>query len=136
MKLLSWFFTDENSNKDIKVKLCLGLINEDVWGNPRDTLYPQKLALASLTSGGCSVGIVRLWTTSHGVFFNMGEWSYRSNLLNLSTRSKCPSRFTPKETASGAYCKGGWMGPRAGPGIVQERKFLSPTGNQTRAGIA
>jgi hypothetical protein len=26
---------------------------------PRDTLYPQKLALTSLTSGGCSVGIVR-----------------------------------------------------------------------------
>jgi hypothetical protein len=34
---------------------------------PRDTLYPQKLALASLTSGGRSVGIVRLRTTSHGV---------------------------------------------------------------------
>jgi hypothetical protein len=25
---------------------------------PRDTLYPQKLALVSLTSGGRSVGIV------------------------------------------------------------------------------
>jgi hypothetical protein len=34
---------------------------------PRGTLYPQKLALASLTSGGCSVGIVRLRTTSNGV---------------------------------------------------------------------
>jgi hypothetical protein len=37
-------------------------------GDPRDTLYPQKLALASLTSGGRSVGIVRLRTTSHGVY--------------------------------------------------------------------
>jgi hypothetical protein len=36
---------------------------------PRNTLYPQKLALASLTSGGRSVGIVRLRTTSHGDFF-------------------------------------------------------------------
>jgi hypothetical protein len=27
---------------------------------PRDTLYPQKLALTSPTSGGRSVGIVRL----------------------------------------------------------------------------
>jgi hypothetical protein len=27
---------------------------------PRDTLYPQKLALTSPTSGGSSVGIVRL----------------------------------------------------------------------------
>jgi hypothetical protein len=34
---------------------------------PRDTLYPQKLALTSLTSGGRSVGIVRLRTTSDGV---------------------------------------------------------------------
>jgi hypothetical protein len=36
---------------------------------PRDTLYPQKLALTSPTNGGRSVGIVRLWTKkSHGVF--------------------------------------------------------------------
>jgi hypothetical protein len=35
---------------------------------PRDTLYPQKLALTSPRSGGRSVGIVRLRTTGHGVF--------------------------------------------------------------------
>jgi hypothetical protein len=29
----------------------------------RNTLYPQRLALTSPTSGGCSVGIVRLRTT-------------------------------------------------------------------------
>jgi hypothetical protein len=34
---------------------------------PRDTLYPQKLELASLTSGGRWVGIVRLRSTNHGV---------------------------------------------------------------------
>jgi hypothetical protein len=34
---------------------------------PRDTLYPQKLALTSTTSGGRSVGIVRLRTRGHGV---------------------------------------------------------------------
>jgi hypothetical protein len=34
---------------------------------PRDTLYPQKLALSSPTSGGLSVGIVRLRTKGHGV---------------------------------------------------------------------
>jgi hypothetical protein len=33
---------------------------------PRHTLYPLKLALTSLTSGGCSVGIVRLRTKGHG----------------------------------------------------------------------
>jgi hypothetical protein len=34
---------------------------------PRDTLYPQKLALTSLTSGSRSVCIVRLRTKVHGV---------------------------------------------------------------------
>jgi hypothetical protein len=33
----------------------------------RDTLYPQKLTLTSPTSGGRSVGIVRLRTKDHGV---------------------------------------------------------------------
>jgi hypothetical protein len=36
---------------------------------PHNTLYPQKLALTSPTSGGRSVGIVRLRTEGHGVFF-------------------------------------------------------------------
>jgi hypothetical protein len=40
-------------------------------GNPlrwtRDTIYPQKLALTSPTSGGRSVGIVRLRTKCHVV---------------------------------------------------------------------
>jgi hypothetical protein len=34
---------------------------------PRDTLYPQKLTLTSPTSGGRSVGIVRLRTKGHGI---------------------------------------------------------------------
>jgi hypothetical protein len=39
---------------------------------PRGTLYPQKLAPSSSTSGGRSVGIVRQWTQAMGfslVFF-------------------------------------------------------------------
>jgi hypothetical protein len=36
---------------------------------PRDTLYPQKLALTSPTRGGRSVCIVRLWTKTTEVFF-------------------------------------------------------------------
>jgi hypothetical protein len=39
----------------------------DPLRGPRDTLYPQKLALTSSTSGVRSVGIVRLRTKSHGV---------------------------------------------------------------------
>jgi hypothetical protein len=41
---------------------------EDPLRWPRDTLYPQKLALTSPTSGGPSVGIVRLQTKATGVF--------------------------------------------------------------------
>jgi hypothetical protein len=37
---------------------------------PRDTLYPQKLALTSPTSGGRSVGIVRLRTKATEFFNN------------------------------------------------------------------
>jgi hypothetical protein len=36
---------------------------------PRSTLYPQKLALASLTSGGRSVGIIRSWSKATEVRF-------------------------------------------------------------------
>jgi hypothetical protein len=35
---------------------------------PRGTLYPQKLVLASPTSGGRSVGIVRTWTQATEFF--------------------------------------------------------------------
>jgi hypothetical protein len=38
---------------------------------PRDTLYPQKLALTSPTSGGRSVGIVHLRTKGHGAIVTL-----------------------------------------------------------------
>jgi hypothetical protein len=41
----------------------------DSWRWPRNTLYPLKLAVASLTGGDRSIGIVRLRTKNHGVFF-------------------------------------------------------------------
>jgi hypothetical protein len=50
----SWLESREYSCRD---PLC--------W--PLGTLYPQKLALTSPTSGGHSVGIVRSWTQS-GIF--------------------------------------------------------------------
>jgi hypothetical protein len=40
----------------------------DPMRRPRNTLYPQKLALTSPTSGGRSVGIVRLRTEATEVF--------------------------------------------------------------------
>jgi hypothetical protein len=36
---------------------------------PRNTLYPQKLALSSPASGGLSAGIVRSWTKATEVIF-------------------------------------------------------------------
>jgi hypothetical protein len=40
---------------------------------PRNTVYPQKLALISPTSGGRSVDIVRLRTKGHGVLYTAGR---------------------------------------------------------------
>jgi hypothetical protein len=51
---------------------------------PRDTLYPQKLALTSPTSGGRSIGIVRLRTEGHGAFyFIRHNFLYASGVSNL-----------------------------------------------------
>jgi hypothetical protein len=44
---------------------------------PRDTLYPQKLALTSSTSGGGSVFIVRLRTKATELFFPWSHWVKR-----------------------------------------------------------
>jgi hypothetical protein len=45
---------------------------------PPDTLYPQKLAPTSPTSGGRSVGIVCLRTKGHGVkFFSFSTFCNR-----------------------------------------------------------
>jgi hypothetical protein len=51
---------------------------------PRNTLYPQQLALTSPTCGGRSVGIVRLRTKNtefvcdHSIYFNVYYWYYIS----------------------------------------------------------
>jgi hypothetical protein len=47
------------SGCDLEIREC-GRREPSRW--PRGTLYPQKLTLTSLTSGGRSVGIVRSWT--------------------------------------------------------------------------
>jgi hypothetical protein len=44
---------------------------------PRSTLYPQKLALTSPTSGGGSVGIVRSRTQATEVFLILRHWRCR-----------------------------------------------------------
>jgi hypothetical protein len=46
---------------------------------PRDTLYPQKLALTSPTSSGRSIGIVRLRTKGHGVLHMKNNILYKGD---------------------------------------------------------
>jgi hypothetical protein len=52
-----------------------------------DTLYPQKLALTSPTSGGRSVGIVSLWTTDpHGHILGFWDRNKGNNKNKLSLK--------------------------------------------------
>jgi hypothetical protein len=55
-----WHYTDVSliSNPDSRQHLN----SRDPSRLPRGSLYPQKLALTSPTSAGCSVGIVRSQT--------------------------------------------------------------------------
>jgi hypothetical protein len=48
--------------------VCLEYGRKDPLRWPRDTLYPQKLALTSQASDGRSVGIVRSWTKATEFF--------------------------------------------------------------------
>jgi hypothetical protein len=50
-----------------------------------------------------------------------GEWS-----------ASRPSRFTPKERATGTHWIGGWVDPRAGLDYVEKRKFLILPGLELR----
>jgi hypothetical protein len=59
-ELLEW--KSSGSGQENRIN---GRMDPLLW--PRDTLYPRKLALTSPTSGGRSVGIVRLRTKGHGV---------------------------------------------------------------------
>jgi hypothetical protein len=71
---------------------------------PRDTLYPQTLALTQPTSGGCSVGIVRSRTKVTEFLWNCpaywephDQWIY-STRCSFSLFNRCsatfPSRFS------------------------------------------
>jgi hypothetical protein len=66
---------------------------------PRDTLYPQKLALASPTSGGRSAGIVRSWTQATEfslVFMSRKKKLQAYNTLHLNTYRLVFYNMTPR----------------------------------------
>jgi hypothetical protein len=66
----------------------------------------------------------------------MGEWTYRSTILDLSTRcewsASLPSRLTSGERAHGTHWIGRWVGPRAVVDIMENRKFLTLPGLELR----
>jgi hypothetical protein len=53
---------------------------------PRDTLHPQKLALTSSLSDGCSVGIVRSRTTAMELLLVAANWTGWSTGNNCTLR--------------------------------------------------
>jgi hypothetical protein len=58
--------------------------------SPRNTIYPQKLALTSPTSGGRSVGIVRSRTKGHGICFFLGQYKFITvRLCELALTISC-----------------------------------------------
>jgi hypothetical protein len=63
---------------------------------PRGILYPQKLALTSLTSGGRSVGIVRSRTQAT-------EFSFFMNLRASLLSAKVATNFDDKRRSLGLY---------------------------------
>jgi hypothetical protein len=75
LRVLFWhkmYVTSNNCNFPLAYTTKCGQENRiNGRGDPlrwlRNTLYPQKLVLTSPTSGGRSVGIVRLRTKGHGV---------------------------------------------------------------------
>jgi hypothetical protein len=87
VELLEWKSSGSGQNSRINDRgdpLC--------W--PHDTLYPQKLALTSPTSGGRSVDIVRLRTKGHGVLVIY--------VRNFERHMQIANRCAPWKIASGA----------------------------------
>jgi hypothetical protein len=80
-ELLEWKssgFGLGNRNNDRRDPLC--------W--PRDTLYPQKLALTSPTCCGRSVGILRLRSKGYGVYLNC-KWVFTRCQCTTMVKERC-----------------------------------------------
>jgi hypothetical protein len=62
-----------------------------------------------------------------------GEWRYSFTILELSTRWRWVTSFTPGERAACTHWIGGWEGPRAELDVVENRKISCPCGKPTSA---
>jgi hypothetical protein len=61
----------------------------------------------------------------------MGEWSYSSTILDLSTRWRWVVSFTPRplcprEVTTGTHWIGGWVGPKVRLNAVEQRRISCP----------
>jgi hypothetical protein len=76
-------------------RLVIGFIRHfnprDLSRWPRGTLYPQKLAITSLTSGGRSVGIVRLRTQTKEFVFFFHLWLHFTDHYHTKTSDQSHS---------------------------------------------
>jgi hypothetical protein len=84
----------------LKEKIAVPVYKTEISdrGNPlrwsRDTLYPQKLALTSPTSGVRSFGIVRSRTKATECSFSLG-WCLVN--MNIELSKETPFKWTPKQ---------------------------------------
>jgi hypothetical protein len=73
---------------------------------PSDTLYPQKLALTSLTSGGLSVGIVRLRTKATKNFLGVTGSNKNPASHGAENRTSiCTETDIEKKMGGGVLCQ-------------------------------
>jgi hypothetical protein len=83
VRTIEELFEWKNSGSGLETEIN-GRGNSLRW--PRNTLYPQRLAPTSPTSGGRSVGIVRLRTTATEFFYlaqGRGQWRpFMNTVLN------------------------------------------------------
>jgi hypothetical protein len=93
--------------------ICSGLESREYGGSdpsrwPCGTLYPQKLAVTSLKSGGCSVGIVRSLTKATEFFHYTILYSVKSQPTFLNIVSPPSSGPKNKQKRNQHQpCKGG-----------------------------
>jgi hypothetical protein len=81
-----------------------GLENREYRGDPlrwpRDTLYPQKLALTTTTSGGRSVGIIHLQTKTTEFVCCLLELSLTKTKLTKLRGFSPQANYTERATAA------------------------------------
>jgi hypothetical protein len=53
--------------------------------------------------------------------------------MEVSGQLHSPAGLTPRETPRGNNCVRGWMSPRTGLNVIENKKYLATIGNRTPA---